>query len=182
MGAEADPAYYYGGYGYPYAFGNYPAYYVPHVAQKVVKAVEAGEVTASEEETVEAEEVKDETAVKAVTVPFFAHHGLYPFGAYRTYAPYTYAPYTTYGHNYVSYTNGHPVTYAFAPKAPVEDKKMTKREAEPEVMLTMDIMDMEGDMVTVDITVLTPTDIVDIPIAVSTMDVKRQQTNIRNHS
>ena len=49
-------------------------------------------------------------------------------------------------------------------------------------MPTMDIMDMEGDMVTVDITVLTPTDIVDIPIAVSTMDVKRQQTNIRNHS
>merc|ERR1711893_585826 len=102
--AEADPAYYYGGYGYPYAFGNYPAYYVPHVAQNVVKAAEA-------------EEVKDETAVKAVTVPFFAHHGLYPFGAYRTYAPYTY---------------GHPVTYTFAPKAPVEDKKMTKREAEPE--------------------------------------------------
>merc|ERR1719419_597170 len=125
--AEADPAYYYGGYGYPYAFGNYPAYYVPHVAQKVVKAVEAGEDAASEEVTSETEKVKDETAVKAVTVPFFAHHGLYPFGAYRTYAPYT-----TYGHNYVSYTNGHPVTYAFAPKAPVEDKKMTKREAEPE--------------------------------------------------
>merc|ERR1712156_908730 len=122
--AEADPAYYYGGYGYPYAFNQYPAYYLPHVAQKVVKAVEG--------ETAEAEEVKEETAVKTVTAPFFAHHGLYPFGAYRTYAPYTYAPYTTYGHNYVSYTNGHPVTYAFAPKAPVEDKKMAKREAEPE--------------------------------------------------
>merc|ERR1712038_1174633 len=115
--AEADPAYYYGGYGYPYAFSHYPAYYLPQVAQKVVKAVETTEEASAEEETAEAEEVKEETAVKTVTAPFFAHHGLYPFGAYRTYVP---------------YTNGHPVTYAFAPKAPVEEKKMAKREAEPE--------------------------------------------------
>merc|ERR1712046_223504 len=124
----------------------------------------------------------DETAVKAVTAPFFAHHGLYPFGAYRTFAPYTYAPYTTYGHNYVSYTNGHPVTYAFAPKLLLRKRRLPKGKLSQRQMLTMDTTDTEGDMVTVDITVLTPTDIMDIPTAVSTMDVKEQQTNIRNHS
>merc|ERR1712210_369256 len=72
--AEADPALFYGGYGYPYAYGGYGLTYGLPAVHTVVKAAEADEAAVAEVKTV---------AAPAVT---YAH------AAY----PYTHAAYTGY--------------------------------------------------------------------------------------
>merc|ERR1712168_1289430 len=79
--AEADPAVFYGGYGYPYAYGGYGLTYGLPAVHTVVKAAEADEDAAVAE-------------VKTVAAPALTYAGYtgYPYAA--AYHPYAYAAYS----------------------------------------------------------------------------------------
>merc|ERR1712013_599793 len=76
--AEADPAVFYGGYGYPYAYGGYGLTYGLPAVHTVVKAAEADEDAAVAE-------------VKTVAAPALTYAGYtgYPYAA-AAYHPYAY--------------------------------------------------------------------------------------------
>merc|ERR1712083_580288 len=73
--AEADPAVFYGGYGYPYAYGGYGLTYGLPAVHTVVKAAEADDDAAVAE-------------VKTVAAPALTYAGYtgYPYAAY-SYVP-----------------------------------------------------------------------------------------------
>merc|ERR1719233_1111129 len=75
--AEADPAVFYGGYGYPYAYGGYGLTYGLPAVHTVVKAAEADDDAAVAE-------------VKTVAAPALTYAGYtgYPYAA--AYHPYAY--------------------------------------------------------------------------------------------
>merc|ERR1712027_107807 len=81
--AEADPAIFYGGYGYPYAYGGYGLTYGLPAVHTVVKAAEADEDAAVAE-------------VKTVAAPALTYAGYtgYPYAAGYPYAhaAYSYVP------------------------------------------------------------------------------------------
>merc|ERR1711942_257999 len=91
--AEADPAVFYGGYGYPYAYGGYGLTYGLPAVHTVVKAAEADEDAAVAE-------------VKTVAAPALTYAGYtgYPYAA-AAYHPYAYGvagyPYAHAAYNYV---------------------------------------------------------------------------------
>merc|ERR1711942_476031 len=76
--AEADPAVFYGGYGYPYAYGGYGLTYGLPAVHTVVEAAEADEDAAVAE-------------VKTVAAPALTYAGYagYPYAA-AAYHPYAY--------------------------------------------------------------------------------------------
>merc|ERR1712117_611931 len=71
--AEADPAVFYGGYGYPYAYGGYGLTYGLPAVHTVVKAAEADDDAAVAE-------------VKTVAAPALTYTG-YPYAAAYRYVP-----------------------------------------------------------------------------------------------
>merc|ERR1719412_3122949 len=93
--AEADPALFYGGYGYPYAYGGYGLTYGLPAVHTVVKAAEADDAAVAEVKTV---------AAPAVTYA----HAAYPYAAYH---PYAYGGYTGYPYVHAAYT-GYPTVAA----------------------------------------------------------------------
>merc|ERR1711972_1047054 len=80
--AEADPAVFYGGYGYPYAYGGYGLTYGLPAVHTVVKAAEADEDAAVAE-------------VKTVAAPALTYAG-YPYPA--AYHPYAYGAVAAYSY------------------------------------------------------------------------------------
>merc|ERR1711887_380965 len=94
--AEADPALFYGGYGYPYAYGGYGLTYGLPAVHTVVKAAEADDAAVAEVKTV--------AAPAAVTYA----HAAYPYAAYH---PYAYGGYTGYPYVHAAYT-GYPTVAA----------------------------------------------------------------------
>merc|ERR1711970_673229 len=93
--AEADPAVFYGGYGYPYAYGGYGLTYGLPAVHTVVKAAEADEDAAVAE-------------VKTVAAPALTYAGYtgYPYAA-------AYHPYAAYGH-VAGYPYAH-AAYSYVP-------------------------------------------------------------------
>jgi hypothetical protein len=95
--AEADPALFYGGYGYPYAYGGYGLTYGLPAVHTVVKAAEADDAAVAEVKTVAAPAVT--YAHAAYPYAHAAYHpyayGGYAAGAYAGY-PYVHAAYTGY--------------------------------------------------------------------------------------
>merc|ERR1712088_58104 len=83
--AEADPAVFYGGYGYPYAYGGYGLTYGLPAVHTVVKAAEAEDDAAVAE-------------VKTVAAPALTYAGYPDADAY--YAHYGYAGYGYAAHPY----------------------------------------------------------------------------------
>merc|ERR1712224_771662 len=81
--AEADPAVFYGGYGYPYAYGGYGLTYGLPAVHTVVKAAEADEDAAVAE-------------VKTVAAPALTYAGYtgYPYAYGVAGYPYAHAAYT----------------------------------------------------------------------------------------
>merc|ERR1712029_890194 len=94
--AEADPAVFYGGYGYPYAYGGYGLTYGLPAVHTVVKAAEADEDAAVAE-------------VKTVAAPALTYAGYtgYPYAAAAYYGHYGYAGYAGYGYA------AHPYSYGY---------------------------------------------------------------------
>merc|ERR1711887_58950 len=90
--AEADPALFYGGYGYPYAYGGYGLTYGLPAVHTVVKAAEADDAAVAEVKTV--------AAPAAVTYAHaaypYAYYGHYGYAGHR----YGYAGHYGYGHRY----------------------------------------------------------------------------------
>merc|ERR1712117_241547 len=90
--AEADPAIFYGGYGYPYAYGGYGLTYGLPAVHTVVKAAEADEDAAVAE-------------VKTVAAPALTYAGYTGFPYAAAYHPYAYGvagyPYAHAAYSYV---------------------------------------------------------------------------------
>merc|ERR1712173_42713 len=89
--AEADPAVFYGGYGYPYAYGGYGLTYGLPAVHTVVKAAEADEDAAVAE-------------VKTVAAPALTYAGYtgYPYAA--AYHPYAYGAVAGYPYAHAAYS------------------------------------------------------------------------------
>merc|ERR1711894_239445 len=86
--AEADPAVFYGGYGYPYAYGGYGLTYGLPAVHTVVKAAEADDDAAVAE-------------VKTVAAPALTYAG-YPYAA--AYHPYAYGAVAGYPYAHAAYS------------------------------------------------------------------------------
>merc|ERR1711953_803964 len=86
--AEADPAVFYGGYGYPYAYGGYGLTYGLPAVHTVVKAAEAEDDAAVAE-------------VKTVAAPALTYAG-YPYAA--AYHPYAYGAVAGYPYAHAAYS------------------------------------------------------------------------------
>merc|ERR1712168_1638810 len=104
--AEADPAVFYGGYGYPYAYGGYGLTYGLPAVHTVVKAAEADEDAAvAEVKTVAAPHVVAKRSADA-DADADAYYGHYGYAA-----PYGYAGHYGYAHHAYGYA-AHPYGYA----------------------------------------------------------------------
>merc|ERR1712212_865131 len=104
--AEADPAVFYGGYGYPYAYGGYGLTYGLPAVHTVVKAAEADDDAAVAE-------------VKTVAAPALTYAGYtgYPY-ADAYYGHYGYAGYGYAHHGYGYGYAAHPYSYGYAAYRP----------------------------------------------------------------
>merc|ERR1712083_665589 len=89
--AEADPAVFYGGYGYPYAYGGYGLTYGLPAVHTVVKAAEADDDAAVAE-------------VKTVAAPALTYAGYTGYSYAAAYHPYAYGAVAGYPYAHAAYS------------------------------------------------------------------------------